>query len=135
MGKCHMIPVQNFRICSLRKRQDFIGMRTGRRQHSTSFVLQMREHRDNNVAGNGARVGYTVTKKVGNAVERNRIRRRMRAVVARAMPTRARQAHDYVLICKRAALSANFDTMVAELGTSLNRVHHNSNNSGNQNGK
>ncbi len=135
MGKCHMIPVQDFRIRSLRKRKDFVGMRSGRRQHSTSFVLQMREHRCNKVAGNGVRVGYTVTKKIGNAVERNRIKRRMRAVVARAMPTGARQAHDYVLICKRTALSADFDTMVAELGTSLNRVHRNTNKSGNQNGK
>ena len=134
MGKCHMIPVQNFRLHSLRKRQDFVDMRAGRRQHSTSFVLQMREH-CHNVAGNGVRVGYTVTKKVGNAVERNRIKRRMRAVVARAMSTGARQAHDYVLICKRAALNTNFETMVTELGTSLNRVHRNSNKSGNQNGK
>ncbi len=134
MGKCHMIPVQDFRIRSLRKRLNFVGMRSGRRQHSASFVLQMRERR-HNVASGPVRIGYTVTKKVGNAVERNRIKRRMRAVVARAMPTGARQAHDYVLICKRAALNANFDKMVAELGTSLNRVHRNTNKSGNQNGK
>ncbi len=128
-----MISKPNARLESLRKRQDFIAIRTGRRQHSLSFVLQTREQRDENVAG--VRIGYTVTKKTGNAVERNRIKRRMRAAVHQIMPIYARQAHDYVLIGKRAALHTEFETMVAELGSSLGRVHQNSNKSGTKNGK
>ena len=119
----------------LRKRRDFVAMRAGRRQHSSSFVLQMLERSDNYAAAAKTRVGYTVTKKIGNAVVRNRIKRRMRAVVHQVMPLYARRAHDYVLIGKRAALNTNFETLVAELGSSLNRVHANSNKSGTKNGK
>ena len=125
----------NARLESLRKRKDFIAIRAGRRQHSPSFVLQMRERGEDNFAAEGVRIGYTATKKTGNAVERNRIKRRMRAVVHQVMPIYARQAHDYVLIGKRAALNTEFETMVAELGSSLSRVHQNSDKSGTKNGK
>jgi ribonuclease P protein component len=125
----------NARLESLRKRRDFIAIRAGGRQHSSSFVLQTRERGEDNFAAEGVRIGYTVTKKTGNAVERNRIKRRMRAVVHQIMPISARPAHDYVLIGKRAALNTEFETMVAELGSSLSRVHQNSNKSGTKNGK
>ncbi|MCP4183616.1 MAG: ribonuclease P protein component [Hyphomicrobiales bacterium] len=130
-----MISKPNARLESLRKRRDFIAIRTGRRQHSPSFLLQMRERREEKLAAAGVRVGYTVTKKTGNAVERNRIKRRMRAVVHQVMPIYAKQTHDYVLIGKRAALNTEFKTMVAELGSSLSRVHQNSNKSGTKYGK
>ena len=134
-GQCLMTSKPNARLESLRKRRDFIAMRSGRRQHSLSFVLQMRERCVDNLAVAGIRIGYTVTKKIGNAVERNRIKRRMRAVVHLIMPIYARQAHDYVLIGKRAALNTEFKTMVAELSSSLNRVHQNSTKTGTKNGK
>ena len=115
------------RLETLRKRRDFIAMRAGRRQHSPCFVLQARKRNDDNLTAAGVRIGYTVTKKTGNAVERNRIKRRMRAAVHQIMPNDARPAYDYVLIGKRAALNTEFKTMVVELGASLNRVHRNSN--------
>ena len=55
------------------------------------------------------RVGFTVSKKVGNAVERNRVRRRLREVVRLSPPARMRPGHDYVLIGRRAALNAPFE--------------------------
>jgi len=125
----------NARLESLRKRKDFIAIRAGRRQHSPSFVLQIRERGEDNLSAEGVRIGYTVTKKTGNAVERNRIKRRMRAAVHQIMQIYARRAHDYVLIGKRAALNTEFETMVGELGSSLSRVHRNSNKSGTKNGK
>jgi len=125
----------NARLEPLRKRRDFIAIRAGGRQHSSSFVLQTRERGEDNFAAEGVRIGYTVTKKTGNAVERNRIKRRIRAVVHQIMPISARPAHDYVLIGKRAALNTEFETMVAELGSSLSRVHQDSNKSGTKNGK
>ena len=125
----------NARLEPLRKRRDFIAIRAGGRQHSSSFVLQTRERGEDNFAAEGVRIGYTVTKKTGNAVERNRIKRRMRAAVHQIMQIYARRAHDYVLIGKRAALNTEFETMVAELGSSLSRVHQDSNKSGTKNGK
>ena len=71
------------------------------------------------------RVGFTVSKQVGNAVERNRVRRRLREVVrlSAAGADRMCPGHDYVLVGRRAALAAPFGEMVRELGSALRRVH------------
>ncbi len=69
------------------------------------------------------RFGFTVTKKIGNAVERNRIRRRLREMVRLAAGGRARAGHDYVLIGRRAALKLPFDRMVQDFDGALRRIH------------
>src|SRR5262245_24555028 len=65
------------RVQRLRQRADFIATAAGAKAHATGFVLQSRDRHDEAPP----RVGYTVSKKVGNAVERNRVRRRLREVV------------------------------------------------------
>ncbi len=134
-----MTLLKKFDLHTLRKRNEFLSMRSGSAQHSTSFVLQMRERKNHLLSGSNPddaiRVGYTVTKKIGNAVERNRIRRRMREAARLALPGTGRPSHDYVMIGKRAALNSNFETLVAELGSSLKRVHRHGTKSGIQNGK
>jgi ribonuclease P protein component len=67
-------------------------------------------------------VGFTVTNKTGNAPERNRIRRRLRAVVE-ACATGFEPQHDYVLIGRREALSLEFTTLTSELDAALRRVN------------
>ena len=69
------------------------------------------------------RVGFTVSKKVGNAVERNRVRRRLREIVRLAPPARMRPGYDYVLIGRRAALDLPFDRLVEDFDRALGRVH------------
>ena len=117
-------------INTLRKRSEFVAMRSGKRQHRSTFVLQTLMHakaettsKSNN---SSIRVGYTVTKKVGNAVIRNRVKRRLRAAAKIAVPVDGLHGHDYVLIGKRAALHSNFETLVSELHSSLQRVHQHS---------
>ena len=61
----------------LRQRADFLAAASGAKAPATAFVLQARNRRDSAPA----RVGFTVSKKVGGAVERNRVRRRLREVV------------------------------------------------------
>ena len=68
------------------------------------------------------RVGFTVSKKVGNAPERNRVRRRLREMV-RLSPARMRQGYDYVLIGRRAALGLPFERLVEDFMRAVNRVH------------
>lgn len=102
----------------LRQRADFLAAATGARVPTASFVLQARQR------GSGAaRVGFTVTKKTGDAVERNRIRRRLREVVRLSSPATLRPGHDYVLIGRRGALDAPFERMKDDLDRALRRVH------------
>ena len=74
------------------------------------------------------RVGNTVTKKVGNAVERNRIKRRLREVVrtwSTTMPSEAAErlaARDMVLIARREALERTFDALVADLSAAVTKA-------------
>jgi ribonuclease P protein component len=68
------------------------------------------------------RVGFTVSRKVGQATERNRARRRLRAAAAEVLPRYARSGYDYVLIGRRATLDRAYDRLVDDLRTALLRV-------------
>jgi len=83
-----------------------------------AFVLQMRDRREHGPV----RVGFTVSKKVGNAVERNRVRRRLREVVKLAAVGLTRVGHDYVLIGRRAGLTMPFGGMVEDFKGALRRL-------------
>jgi len=65
------------------------------------------------------RVGFTVTRKVGNAVERNRARRRLRAAAAEVLSQGAQRGHDYVLIARRETLRRDFADLLADLAGAL----------------
>ena len=103
----------------LRRRADFRAASSGLRTSAGGFVLQARLRGDDG----GVRVGFTVSRQVGNAVERNRVRRRLREVVRLAPATALSPGHDYVLIGRKAALVAPFSDMVNQFATALRRVH------------
>jgi ribonuclease P protein component len=100
----------------LRQRADFLAAAAGARVAVPAFVVQLRDRTD---AG-PARVGFTVSKKVGTAVERNRVRRRLRELVMRTPFLRPHC--DYVLVGRRAALGRGFDTMLDDLKSALKRL-------------
>ncbi len=97
----------------LRKRASFKAVAGGKRVSREGFVLQGLRAADD---ARSARFGFTVTKKIGNAVVRNRIRRRLREVV-RLAGNKAEPDMDYVLVGRRAALSLEFDRLIADLLT------------------
>jgi ribonuclease P protein component len=101
----------------LRQRADFLAAATGVKAPATGFVLQARERVDDGPA----RVGFTVSKKVGNAVERNRVRRRLREIV-RLSHLPLRNGHDYVLVGRRAALTLPFTRIAQDFEGALERV-------------
>jgi ribonuclease P protein component len=103
----------------LRQRADFLAAASGTRVPAAGFVLQARKRTDSGPA----RFGFTVSKKVGNAVERNRVRRRLREVVRLTAANRTRAGHDYVLIGRRAALQLPFVRISKDLDGALQRVH------------
>jgi ribonuclease P protein component len=85
------------------------------------FVLQVAPAPEN-LARPAVRVGFTVSRKVGNAVERNRVRRRLREIARLVIPTRARSDLDYVLVGRQAALGRDFATLQSELVEALKRL-------------
>jgi ribonuclease P protein component len=103
----------------LTRRTDFLAAAKGLRASVGAFVVQARRR-----AGDGpARIGFTVSRQVGNAVERNRVRRRLREVVRLSAGGGMHGGHDYVLIGRRAALAAPFGEMRQDLDAALRRIH------------
>jgi ribonuclease P protein component len=107
----------------LKRRSDFRAAAQaaarGARASSRAFVLQARRRAE---AG-PPRFGFTVSKQVGNAVERNRVRRRLRELVRVARGEALCAGHDYVLVGRPAALKARFDAMMHDFAAALARVH------------
>jgi ribonuclease P protein component len=104
------------RMERLKRRAAFKAVAGGRRVARTGFVLQALQAAAESQA-DGARpprIGFTVTRKIGNAVVRNRIRRRLREAV-RLAATGAENATDYVLVGRRAALTLPFERLVTDL--------------------
>lgn len=107
-------------VSRLKRRNEFLRVAAGRRKWAApGLVLQVlrREGDDADV-----RVGFTVSRKVGGAVERNRVKRRLRAAVDRVVPTHARPGLDYVVIGRRQALGRKFPDLVADLETAMRRL-------------
>ncbi len=103
----------------LRQRADFLAVANGgARVAAAAFVLQSRHRKDSGPI----RIGFTVSKKNGSATERNRIRRRLRELVKRLDVMAMRPHSDYVLVGRRTALSRDFNTMLDDLRTSLDRL-------------
>lgn len=102
----------------LRQRADFLAAAAGSRVPAAAFVLQARRRDDDGPA----RFGFTVSRKVGTAVERNRARRRLKEVVRSFAMERVKPGHDYVLVARRAALTRPFMQMVEDLDGALRRV-------------
>ena len=106
-------------IRGLKKRSDFLAVAATQQKWITpGLILQARSRE---VAG-VARVGFTVTKKVGNAVVRNRIKRRLRALSVELLPTKGKAGHDYVLIGRRLALHRDYCDLKKDLAFALKRI-------------
>ncbi len=109
----------------LRKRRDFVAARGGARDHTRSFTLQAikRAAGENNSDNkNLARIGFTVTKKTGNSVVRNRIKRRLREVVRLNALSCVQGGNDYVLIARNAALHSSFPSLAKDFCKSVERI-------------
>jgi ribonuclease P protein component len=103
----------------IRQRADFLAAAGGAKANATAFVLQARKRDDNGPA----RIGFTVTRKVGTATERNRVRRRLREMVRlTAAEAGMRTACDYVVIGRRSALTREFSALREDLHQAMRRV-------------
>lgn len=103
------------------RRADFLRAAQARRQGTAGFLLQARDRRDGLP---GARVGFTCSKKIGNAVQRNRAKRRLRAVARAVLAAGAQPGWDYVLVGRPGAtVTREFALLLTDLETALRAVH------------
>jgi ribonuclease P protein component len=106
----------------LKRRADFLRAAKGKRFHAKGFTLQAGVRADAGETLAAPRFGFTVTKKIGGAVVRNRIRRRLKEAARTAGALPARAGHDYVLIARIEALHMAFPAIKAELVRALGRI-------------
>ncbi len=111
----------------LRRRADYVAAAKGRRLTTPVFTLQGVERRADGTEQSGPRFGLTVSRKVGTATERNRVKRRLREVLRRmagdpeGSPGRSR--FDYVVVARRDVLSAPFDRLAVALADAVRSLH------------
>ena len=104
----------------LSKRADFLAAARARRVSRPAFTLQMRK----SDASEDIRVGFTCSKKLGNAVARNRAKRRLREVARLVLAKQGRKGHDYVLIGRRDTTATRpFDQLCHDLEAALAELH------------
>jgi ribonuclease P protein component len=113
----------SMRIATLKKRSDFLRVRAAARRWAVpGLVLQAAPAPAADTEEGLVRVGYTASRRIGNAVARNRAKRRLRAAVAHVMPASAQCGCDYVVIARAATLTRPFDALTGDLCAALARV-------------
>ncbi|MFV0493081.1 MAG: ribonuclease P protein component [Pseudorhodobacter sp.] len=104
----------------LRKRADFLRAASARRQGTPGFLLQARDRGEGSVI----RVGFTCSRKIGNAVMRNRAKRRLREIARSILPGLGRPGWDYVLVGRPGAtVDRDFESLLDDLRKALMRIH------------
>jgi ribonuclease P protein component len=103
----------------IKKRSDFLAANRGKRYATPGFVLLVFDRRDDDPA---RRLGITITKKVGNAVIRNRMRRRFRELARALLDVHGKAGADHILIGRDAGIERDFAMLRVEMTKALGKL-------------
>ena len=107
----------------LTRRPEFLRVARGRRKAVAPGLVLQAASLEPEISGPRPRVGFTASKKVGNAVARNRARRRLKAAVRDVLGERAGEAMDYVVIARAATVARPYAALLEDLRGAVDRVH------------
>lgn len=114
--------VSNKDLTVLRRRAEFLAVAaSGRKYVTPGIIIQI--GKTPQAQASGSRYGLTATRKIGNAVTRNRARRRLRALAFEFLPRYAAPGHDYVLIARAATAVRGFAELKQDLITALKKLN------------
>jgi ribonuclease P protein component len=104
----------------LKKRADFLRAARGIRRVEGAVTLETCAAPEQDAK---TRIGFTASKKIGNAVARNRAKRRLRAAAREVLPLLGRPGHDYVLVARGTTVARPFAALLSDIRTAMNAAH------------
>ena len=111
------------RVDRLRKRGDFLAAARHLRRVAGAVTLEMAPTPETARAPQTLRLGFTASKKIGNAVARNRAKRRLRAAAYALLPLSGRAGHDYVLVARTGILARDFTALKGDIAEAAQAAH------------
>ena len=113
--------MEEVQVDRLKKRADFLRAARGIRRVEGAITLETCATPES--AGGRLRIGFTASKKIGNAVIRNRAKRRLRAAASQLLPLLGRTGHDYVLVARGTTVARPFQALLSDITTALKSAH------------